>query len=56
MSTINILSKNIAIILISHRLILVKNCDKVFEIISKSIKEKKINLRSKVRVTSYQKI
>ena len=34
----------------------IKNCDKVFEIISKSIKEKKINLRSKVRVTSYQKI
>jgi len=33
-----------------------KNCDKVFEIISRSIKEDKINLKSKVRVTSYQKI
>jgi|MDTC01.1.fsa_nt_gb glutamate-1-semialdehyde 2,1-aminomutase len=33
-----------------------KNCDKTFEIISKSVKENNIKLKSEVRVTSYQKI
>ena len=33
-----------------------KNCDNVFKIISKSIKENKINLKSRVRVLTYQKI
>ena len=33
-----------------------KNCDNVFKIISKSIKKNKINLKSRVRVLTYQKI
>ena len=33
-----------------------KNCQEVFKVISKSIKENKIQLKSKVRSTSYQKI
>jgi len=34
----------------------IKKCDEVFEIISNDIKNKKINLKSKVRVLIYQKI
>ena len=34
----------------------IKKCDEVFQIISNDIKNKKINLKSKVRVLIYQKI
>ena len=33
-----------------------KNCEQVFKIIAKSIKQDKISLKSKVSVFSYQKI